>query len=52
MEDADGRWRAFIWGKNITNTYYWTNVVSGYDTVSRFAGLPATYGVTVSYKFR
>ncbi len=52
VEDADGRWRAFIWGKNITNTYYWTNVVSGYDTVSRFAGLPATYGVTVSYKFR
>lgn len=52
IEDSDGRWRAFLWGKNIGNKYYWSNVVSGYDTVSRFAGRPATYGVTVSYKFR
>lgn len=52
VEDSDGRWRAFIWGKNIGNKYYWTNVVSGYDTVSRFSGRPATYGVTLSYKFR
>lgn len=52
VEDADGRWRAFIWGKNIGNKYYWSNVVSGYDTVSRFAGRPATYGVTLSYKFQ
>lgn len=52
IEDSDGRWRAFIWGKNIGNKYYWTNVVSGYDTVSRFSGRPATYGVTLSYKFR
>ncbi|QKS02147.1 TonB-dependent receptor [Sphingomonas sp. CL5.1] len=52
IEDTDKRWRAFIWGKNIGNAYYWTNVVSGYDTVSRFAGRPATYGVTLSYDFR
>lgn len=52
VEDSGGRWRAFVWGKNIGNAYYWSNVVSGYDTVSRFAGRPATYGVTLSYKYR
>jgi outer membrane receptor protein involved in Fe transport len=48
----DDSWKAFVWGKNIFNTYYWSNVVSGYDTVSRFAGRPATYGVTVAFKLR
>lgn len=52
IEDSNGRWRAFIWGKNITDKYYWSNVVSGYDTVARYAGKPATYGVTVSYSFK
>ena len=52
IRDADNRWSAYIWGKNIFNEYYWTNVVSGYDTVARFAGMPATYGVTVSFSFR
>ena len=51
IETADDRWRAMIWGKNIGNTYYWTNVASYYDTVARYAGRPATYGVTLSYTF-
>ncbi len=51
IKDEDGRWRAFLWGKNIFNEYYWSNVVSGYDTVTRFAGMPATYGVTVAVNF-
>jgi iron complex outermembrane recepter protein len=52
IKSSDERWRAFLWGKNIFNEYYWSNVVSGYDTVSRFAGMPATYGVTFNYSFR
>lgn len=44
-------WRAFLWGKNITNRYYWNNVTPGYDSVARFAGKPATYGLTVSYNY-
>ncbi|WP_082594786.1 TonB-dependent receptor [Sphingomonas sp. Root710] len=51
VEDADGRWKAFIWGKNIFNKYYSTNVVRVSDVIVRFAGMPATYGATVSYKF-
>jgi outer membrane receptor protein involved in Fe transport len=51
VEADDGRWRLMIWGKNVANKYYWQNVVTVYDVVTRFAGMPATYGVTFSYKF-
>jgi iron complex outermembrane recepter protein len=51
IKAANDSWKVFIWGKNIFNKYYWTNVVSDYDTVSRFAGMPATYGMTVAFKF-
>jgi iron complex outermembrane recepter protein len=51
IRNHDSGWQIFLWGKNIFNKYYWTNVVSGYDTVSRFSGRPATYGVTISLKF-
>lgn len=44
-------WKIFLWGKNITNKYYWTNVVAGQDTIVRYAGRPATYGVTAGFKF-
>lgn len=51
IKTSDERWRAQIWGKNVGNTYYWDNVVAGYDTVARYAGRPATYGVTLSYAY-
>jgi outer membrane receptor protein involved in Fe transport len=40
-----------MWGKNITNKYYWNNVNRISDTIVRTAGMPATYGVTVGMKF-
>lgn len=52
VRSDDDRWEAQIWGKNIFNKYYWTNVLVGYDTTSRYAGRPATYGVSLSYRFR
>lgn len=52
IESGDGRWRAMIWGKNVTNSYYWTNVINAFDTVARIAGRPATYGLTLGYNFR
>jgi outer membrane receptor protein involved in Fe transport len=51
LADADGRWRATIWGKNITNKYYWNNVVAGYDTIGRYTVMPATYGVSLSLRY-
>lgn len=49
--ESEAGWKVFVWGKNITNKYYWTNVVAGQDTVVRYAGRPATYGVTAGYRF-
>ena len=48
---ADGTWRVMAWAKNVANTYYWQNVVTAFDGVTRYAGQPQTYGVTVSYRF-
>jgi len=46
----DDKWKITLWGKNIFNKYYWTNVIYGYDTASRLAGLPVTVGVTLATK--
>ena len=50
-EAPEGAWKVMVWGKNIFNTYYWTNVISSADSAARFAGMPATYGVTFGFKF-
>lgn len=47
--DAE-KWSVSLWGKNIFNKYYWTNVVSSYEAAARSAGMPATYGVTFGFK--
>jgi outer membrane receptor protein involved in Fe transport len=49
--DSDGRWRAWLWGKNIFNIYYWTTATQSFDSLYRLAAMPATYGVAGSYRF-
>lgn len=49
-EAAGGRWKLMVWGKNILNEYYWTNVVTASDYSARYAGRPASYGVTLGFK--
>jgi outer membrane receptor protein involved in Fe transport len=51
VEDPDGKWSAQIFGRNVTNEYYWTNVAKFNDTVRRYSGMPATYGVQFGVKF-
>ncbi|WP_158624696.1 TonB-dependent receptor [Caulobacter sp. 602-1] len=51
IERADGRLRAWAWGRNVTNEYYWTNVFLNANAVARFVGQPATYGVTLAARF-
>lgn len=51
ISNASKRWRLEIWGKNVTNTYYWNNVVNVADTIIRYTGRPATYGLTASYHY-
>ena len=48
---ADDGWRFSVWGKNIFNKYYWVNAVQTYDTVVRYTGRPAEYGVPHGLKF-
>lgn len=47
----DGKWRAGVWGKNVFNKYYWTNVIQAYDNLMRYPGRPAEYGVTVAFRY-
>jgi len=42
------RWRLEVWGKNIFNTYYWNTAYPAFDTIVRYTGMPATYGLTFS----
>jgi outer membrane receptor protein involved in Fe transport len=49
-EAEEGKWKVMVWGKNILNKYYWTAVVPSSDSSARFAGRPATYGVTFGFK--
>ncbi|HEX7856760.1 MAG TPA: TonB-dependent receptor [Sphingobium sp.] len=51
IETSDGALRFEIWGRNVTNKYYATNANRISDYVYRFAGMPATYGATLRYRF-
>jgi len=46
----DDSWRVSVWAKNVTNKFYLTNVLRTTDVIFRYAGMPATYGITLSLK--
>jgi outer membrane receptor protein involved in Fe transport len=52
IQAADEDWRLFFWGRNVTNEYSATNITEANESIGRYAGPPATYGVTFSHKFR
>ena len=52
FETSNGNWRLELWGHNVTNKYYITNIVHQIDVVAAYTGMPATYGATLSYRFR
>ena len=51
VEDHGGKWKAELYGRNVFNKYYWNNINFGGDTLRRYVGMPATYGVQLSFKF-
>jgi outer membrane receptor protein involved in Fe transport len=51
ISSTNQRWRLEVWGKNVTNTYYWNSVNYISDTVVRFAGMPVTYGITLGFRY-
>jgi iron complex outermembrane receptor protein len=52
VQSRSGAWRLGLWGRNVTDTYYWTTAIRDNDTINRYAGMPATYGVSFDYRFR
>ncbi len=49
---ADGSWRAMLWGRNITDEYYYPAAYTGGNgPYVRAAGMPLTYGITVDFHF-
>ena len=51
LSAADGQWRTFAWGRNLTDEYYYNNVQQASDMLTRYAGMPRTYGVTFEYNW-
>ena len=51
VEFGDGRWRAEVFGRNVTDKFYLVTVTRLVDTVNRLTGMPATYGATLSFRY-
>jgi iron complex outermembrane recepter protein len=51
VKTEDGRWSISVYGKNVTNSYYWNNALHVQDTIVRYVGMPAQYGVTLGYVY-
>ncbi|NIB40541.1 TonB-dependent receptor [Pseudomaricurvus alkylphenolicus] len=51
LSDSEGVWSATLWGRNITDEYYWNFTSSGNGVNTRGHGMPTTYGLTVSYNY-
>jgi outer membrane receptor protein involved in Fe transport len=52
VASKDGAWRATVWGRNVADTYYWTSSNRDLDTATRFAGMPATFGFSLAYRYK
>lgn len=51
IKSEDEQWEITLWGKNLTDKYYWNNTTQGLDNIYRLASMPRTYGLSASYKF-
>lgn len=51
MEFNEGKVRVGGYVRNLGNTYYWTNTQDTLASIVRYAGMPRTYGVQLSYRY-
>ncbi len=48
---ADAKWRVMVWGKNLTDKYYYPAAYTGGNgPFVRVNGMPRTYGVSLNYR--
>ena len=45
-----GPWSLQLWGRNITDEYYYNNVTNQLDTIGRYTGMPVVWGATFSWR--
>lgn len=50
VETEDGKFRVQLWGRNVFDKYYWNSTFQA-DTAWRMAGRPATYGISVGWRY-
>jgi len=51
LYDQGGKWDVSIWGRNITDTYYWMSAATNANTAVRFPGRSPSYGITAKFNF-
>ena len=51
IEVDGGKWRVGVFGRNVTNQYYWNTATRASDAGTRFAGMPATYGINLGFRY-
>ena len=51
FRNPDGPWAVTVWGRNITDEYYWHSTSASNSTATRINAMPSTYGVAFSYDF-
>lgn len=52
IESANGDWRVSVFGENVFNKFYANNVFSTFEAITRYPGMPATWGVSISWKMQ
>jgi outer membrane receptor protein involved in Fe transport len=51
FKSSNGNWRAYVWGRNVFDRYYWYSTSRLIDSTGRMTGMPATFGVGFSGHF-
>jgi iron complex outermembrane recepter protein len=51
IEPTHGPWRLEVWGRNVTDRLYVTGLGRTSDYTTRFAAMPATFGISAHYRF-
>lgn len=51
VKSANDKWRLTLWGKNLTDEYYWTSAFRQIDNTSRHVGEPLSYGLRIGVEF-
>ncbi|WP_305885142.1 TonB-dependent receptor [Phenylobacterium sp. LH3H17] len=51
LHRLDDRWEVSLWGRNLTDEYYWSAVSSNANVVVRFPGATRTFGAAFTLKY-